>query len=86
MPTICRFFGIDIRMYFDDHGEPHFHAHYGDAAAKIDINRLTVIEGKLPRRAMGLVLEWAESHREELQENWRLAEEHLPLKQIGPLE
>lgn len=86
MPTISRFFGIVIRMYFDDHGTPHFHAHYGSNAAKIEINSLRVVEGKLPRRAMGLVLEWAVEHRDELLENWELADAHQPLRQIPPLE
>jgi hypothetical protein len=30
MPEVCRFFGIVIRMYFDEHNPPHFHAIYGD--------------------------------------------------------
>jgi len=30
MPEISRFFGIIIRMYFNDHVPPHFHAHYGE--------------------------------------------------------
>jgi hypothetical protein len=29
MPTISRFFGILIQMYFDDHNPPHFHVKYG---------------------------------------------------------
>ena len=29
MPELSRFYGIVIRMYFDDHGPPHFHAYYG---------------------------------------------------------
>jgi hypothetical protein len=44
-------------MYFDDHGIPHFHVYYGNDAAKIEIETLRVVEGKLPRRALGLVLE-----------------------------
>lgn len=86
MPTVSRFFGITIRMYFDDHPPPHFHAYYGTDAAKIQIETLRVDEGQLPRRALGLVLEWAVEHREELLENWQLAEAHGPLKQIAPLE
>jgi hypothetical protein len=73
-------------MYYDDHPPPHFHAYYGDAAAKIDIETLSVSEGVLPRRALGLVREWAAAHREELQEDWRLAEAHQPLQRIPPLE
>jgi len=29
MPEISRFFGILIRMYYDEHNPPHFHAIYG---------------------------------------------------------
>ena len=29
MPELSRFYGIVIRMYYDDHGPPHFHAYYG---------------------------------------------------------
>ena len=86
MPTISKFFGIAIRMYYDDHGPPHFHAYYADASAKIDIETLSVREGILPRRALGLVLEWAAEHRNELLEDWRLAEAHRPLNEIAPLE
>jgi hypothetical protein len=86
MPTISQFYGITIRMYFDDHPPPHFHVYYSGDAAKIDINTLEVIEGELRRRTLGLVLEWAAQHREELLENWRLAQAHQPLNPVGPLE
>ena len=56
MPTISQFYGITIRMYFDDHPPPHFHAYYGEEAAKIDIETLHVREGKLRRRPLALVL------------------------------
>jgi Domain of unknown function (DUF4160) len=86
MPTVSRFFGIAIRMYFDDHRPPHFHAYYGEYAETIDIETLTTREGKLPRRARALVLEWAAEHREELLENWQRSEAHEPLQDIEPLE
>ncbi len=85
MPTISTFFGIVIRMYFDDHAPPHFHAHYAEHHAAILIDTLETREGELPRRAMGLVLEWAVEHRNELRENWELAARHEPLKKIAPL-
>jgi len=56
MPTISQFYGITIRMYVDDHLPPHFHAYYGEQAAKIDIETLHVSEGKLRRRPLALVL------------------------------
>lgn len=59
MPTISMFFGILIRMYFNDHPPPHFHARYNEHEAVIAIEPLSVIEGSLPKRALSLVLEWA---------------------------
>lgn len=86
MPTISQFFGIAIRMYFDEHAPPHFHAYYGSEAVVIEIETLRVREGRLPRRALALVLEWAVQHRSELEENWRRAEDHEQLLPISPLE
>jgi hypothetical protein len=86
MPTISMFFGIFVRMYFDDHAPPHFHAYYGADAAVVEIDTLRVMSGRLPRRAMALVLEWAAEHREELRRDWTLAEAHRPLEPISPLE
>jgi hypothetical protein len=86
MPTISEFFGIVIRMYYDDHGPPHFHAYYGDQAALISIETLELIEGSLSKRATAMVLEWAQAHREELKADWALAEKHQPLEKIAPLE
>ena len=54
MPTISTFYGILIRMFFNDHPPPHFHARYGEFEATIDIGTLDVLEGQLPRRATGL--------------------------------
>ena len=85
MPTISTFFGIVIRMYFDDHAPPHFHAYYAEHHAAIVIETLEVRDGELPRRALALVLEWAVEHREDLRENWQLAGRHEPLKRIAPL-
>jgi len=86
MPTICSFFGIVIRMYHDDHGVPHFHAYYGGDEASISIERLALLEGRLPRRAMSMVLEWAHVHRDELMENWQRAAAHETLNPIEPLD
>lgn len=70
MPTICIFYGIVIRMFFDDHGAPHFHVQYGEYKATIEIESLSLSEGRLPRRALELVLDWAELHQHELIEDW----------------
>ena len=86
MPEISRFLGIIIAMYYNDHSPPHFHARYGEAKAEIEIQTLTVLAGKLPPRALGLVIEWASQHQEELLMDWELACQHQQLKAIKPLE
>jgi len=86
MPTLSRFFGITVRMYYDDHGRAHFHAYYGDEDASIAIDTLEVLEGRLPRRALAMLLEWAAEHRAEWRANWVAAEAHEPFRAIAPLE
>ena len=73
-------------MYFNDHPPPHFHAIYGEHEAKIAIETLDLIDGVLPRRALGLVLDGAELHQSELRDNWSKAQAHKPLSAIQPLE
>ncbi len=85
MPTISRFFGIVIAMYFDDHGPPHFHARHADGSAKVRIDTLEVIESTLARRQVRFVLAWAELHQDELFENWRRARVGETLQEVEPL-
>jgi Domain of unknown function (DUF4160) len=86
VPTISAFFGILIRMYFNDHPPPHFHAQYGEYEVVIAIESLMTLEGTFPRRALGLVIEWAELHKSELLSDWELCRvKQHPLK-IAPLE
>jgi uncharacterized protein DUF4160 len=85
MPRICSFYGIAIWIYWNDHHPAHFHPEYGDFEVLIKIEDLSVYSGALPSRALGLVIEWASQHTEELMENWLLAERQLPLKKIAPL-
>lgn len=85
MPTISRFLGIVITMYFDDHGHPHFHARHAEGKAKVRVDNLEVIESTLGRRELRLVLGWAELHQAELQENWRRARAGERLRSIEPL-
>ena len=85
MPTISRFYGILIQMYFGDHVPPHFHALYAEFEALIDIQTLEVIRGSLPNRAMALVLEWALQHREALWQNWELCVQNQQPMKILPL-
>lgn len=86
MPEPCRFLGMIITMFYDDHAPPHFHVRYGEHKAIIAIDSLGLLEGYLPPRALGLIAEWGALHRDELKDDWMLAEQRAPLKKIKPLE
>jgi hypothetical protein len=59
---------------------------YGEERAVLSINELKVMEGKLSRRALSLVLEWANEHRQELTDNWISLETTGNFSKIAPLE
>jgi len=71
MPVIARFYGILIKMYFREHGVPHFHALYGEYNGVFEIESLEMIEGDLPNRAQKMVKEWAEMYQDDLTELWK---------------
>ena len=85
MPEVSRFYGIIIAMYYNEHSPPHFHARYGEEQAVIEIQSLRVLTGQLSPRALGLVVEWASQHQEELMENWHLTREDKAPRKIEPL-
>ena len=72
-------------MFWEDHNPPHFHAFYADEHALVDINTLSLFAGRLSPRALGLVVEWATLHQQELLEDWHRAESQEPLQRIEPL-
>ena len=84
MPEICRFYGIIIQMFFNDHNPPHFHIVYGDFKAIINIQD-EIVEGFMPKRALKLVFEWMDLHKLELLDNWELAQNGELPKKIEPL-
>ncbi len=86
MPEISRFYGMIVKMHFDDHLPPHFHAEYGEHEALININTLAIIAGRLPPKALGLIIEWASQHQEELQILWDKAKNMEALHKISPLQ
>lgn len=85
MPIISRFFGIVIFMFWREHNPPHFHAKYGDEEVVVEIESGKV-SGAMTKRALMLVQEWRELHKEELMTDWKLAEEKKALFPIKPLE
>ncbi len=85
MPTISVFYGITIMMFFNEHNPPHFHVKYNGQKASINIEKLELMEGTIPRRALNLVLDWAEIHQVELKNNWELCRQHKEPLKINPL-
>jgi hypothetical protein len=85
MPEISRFLGIVITMYFNDHAPPHFHVRYEEFRAIVGITATELLEGRLPPRVLGLVIEWAELHQDELLANWTTLADEGTFARIAPL-
>ena len=86
MPEICRFFGIIIRMFFDEHDPPHFHAEYQGNKAVFDFDG-NMMKGSLnSKTATKLVREWIDLRLNELEEDCELARAGQQVKKITPLE
>lgn len=83
MPILSNFYGISIKMYFQqsEHNPPHIHAIYGEYIGVIDIKTNKLIEGDLPNRALKLVQEWIEIHKDEILKIWNTQQ----FKKISPL-
>ena len=85
MPIVSSFFGIVIRMYYDEHNPPHLHAEYQESKALLDF-RGNIIKGDLlSRTALRLLRDWIDLHVDELFENWELARAGKDIKKIAPL-
>lgn len=86
MPEVCRFFGIIIRLYFNDHEPPHLHAEYQGNRALLDFDG-NVLRGQLgSRTALRLVRQWIDLHVAELLDDWKLARAGEEINRIAPLD
>jgi len=88
MPTISLFYGIAIRMFYNDHAPPHFHAVFAEYEAIISIKSGEIIKGNLPRHARMLVLEWTKLYNDELLSNWERGKKDVrqPFERIPGLD
>lgn len=86
MPAISIFFGIVIRMYYNDHRPPHFHAEYQGQKGVFDFSGRQYAGNITSKVALRLIKEWATRHRHELMVNWKKCEARKPLNLIEPLE
>ena len=86
MPIISMFFGIIIRMYYEEHSPPHIHAEYQGNKILLDFMG-NILRGDLhSRTALKLVREWIDINQTELLENWNLARSGKEINKINPLE
>ncbi len=85
MPTIGSIGSIQIRIYYDDHGVPHFHAVSPEFDCKLAIDDCAVISatGRLRGRDLAAIRAWGQRHRDALYVNWLLARAGKPLRDIG---
>ena len=86
MPVVCTFFGIVIRMYYREHGVPHFHAEHQGQQATFTFDGELLAGTISSRTALRLIREWALAHSEELQANWDSARAGERLMRIAPLD
>ena len=83
MPEIARFYGLIVKMYFQqsEHNPPHIHIIYGEYIGVIDIQSLEMLEGDLPPKGYAMAAEWTKLHQKELQSMWETQE----FKKLPPL-
>ena len=88
MPIISSFYGIIVRMYFNDNEQqhkPHFHVKYSEYEASFDFDG-NIIVGKFPPKQSKLVVAWAEIHKEELSALWEVMQGENQFFKIKGLE
>jgi hypothetical protein len=85
MPVVSKFFGIVIRLFYDEHNPPHLHAEYQKNKAVFDFQG-NIIRGSLPSKtATKLIREWIDLHSVELEQDWKLAKAGKTIREIAPL-
>ena len=73
-----------FKFFFDDHDPPHFHITYQEYEALVVIES-GIVKGEMPRRALKLVFDWLDLHKDELIDNWKLIQETGEYKKIDPI-
>lgn len=86
MPYVSMFFGIIVRMFYNEHNPPHFHAEYQGQAGVFDLNGNMTHGSMRSKTAVRLIREWAALHNAELVRNWERAAQKEPIEKIDPLE
>jgi hypothetical protein len=85
MSVIAQFFGIVIRMFYNDHAPPHLHAVYGEFELVVGISPIRILRGEAPNRVRSMVVEWTGLHQKELLADWDRCRTGKPPTRIEPL-
>ncbi len=74
-------------MNFSDHVPPHFHAWYNHGEYKISVDiKSGLVKGRMPGRAVRMILEWLDLHRDELLACWEQTKNKQHPDKIAPLQ
>ena len=84
MPEVCRFSGVTIHIYANEHPPAHFHAIYAEAEAMISVADPAVLAGRLPASQRRTVIAWARRRQDELKIAWQHAQSEQPPGNIAP--
>ena len=84
MPVLSMFYGIIVSMFYKEHNPPHIHVQYAEYNALFDFDGV-ITEGSIPVKQKKLVEAWIVLHRDELEANWKLAQEKQIMFKIDPL-
>lgn len=87
MPIISQFYGIIVKMFFNDnlqHKLPHIHVEYAEHKAVFDLNS-NMISGTIPTKQRKMVEAWILIHQEELKTLWNVLNEDNEFFRIDPL-
>ena len=87
MPIISQFYGISIKIYFEEgkrHHKEHIHIFYNEYIATYDLKG-NMLNGKLPKRQRKMVEGWIAIHELELNNLWKEIQNNGKYFKIEPL-
>ena len=75
--VLSLFYGIVIRLKRNPKStsQPHIHADFQGATAKITLEPCEITQSNLPEKQARLVLAWVEIHKDDLLANWQLVQQ-----------
>lgn len=87
MPIISQFYGIVVKMFFNDnlqHNLPHIHVEYAGNKSVFDFDS-NMLSGNMPIKQRKMIEAWILIHQEELKALWNVLNEDKQFFRIDPL-